>query len=232
MKIIGIIGAMDIEISDIVKSMKNINRIKHAGQEFIIGTIDGSTCEIVVTCSGIGKVCAAISSQILISNFNVEAIINTGIAGSMDDSLNIGDVVISQILKYHDFNKNLLNTYYPYKEEFTADDRLITLAQNAIKSIKDRKLNYKTGLIITGDIFLEDKILKNTLKKQFSPLCIEMEGCAIAHCCAKNNIPFVIIRSISDTSDDESVYENFKHKVATLSASIVVDMVININTEN
>lgn len=228
MKKIGIIGAMEIEINDIVKKMESVNIVTCAGQKFYIGNINGNKSTIFVTCSGIGKVCASISTQILISEFKVECVINTGIAGSMSNSLKIGDIVISKTLQYHDFDKELLKDYYPFKTEFTADSTLINLAKNAITEFSSENINYKEGLIITGDIFLEDKNVKEKLKEKFSPLCIEMEGCAIAHCCCKNNIPFVIIRSISDTADSEMVYEQFKKTVAKLSSSIVINMVNNI----
>ncbi|MGL5972153.1 MAG: 5'-methylthioadenosine/adenosylhomocysteine nucleosidase [Oscillospiraceae bacterium] len=228
MDITGIIGAMDIEITSIVNKLENktIENIK--GQDFYKGTIKNKN--VVVTCCGIGKVCASITTQILISEFKVSRVINTGIAGNMSDDLKIGDVVISTTVKYHDFDDDLLKMYYPFKTQFDADLNLISLCENAISNFKERKVKFSKGLIVTGDIFLEDSNLKQNIKNKFNPLCIDMESCAIGHCCKKSNIPFVAIRSISDDSEDnaEKIYETFKHNVADLSSSIVLSLMQNI----
>lgn len=225
MQTLGIVGAMQVEIDAILPKLKNVTEKTHAGQKYYAGKL-GNT-EVVVTCSGIGKVNAAIATQCLIDNYGPDAIINTGIAGNLSNELHIGDVVVSSAVTYHDFDSKLLEKFYPHKVEFTADKKLIELAQNAIEQGTEKPVKQKTGLVITGDIFLEDTALKNELTQKYGALCVEMEGAAIAHCCAKNDVPFVIIRSISDNADDgaQEVYENFEKEVAHFTANIVVYLV-------
>lgn len=227
--IIGIIGAMDIEVVQIISHLENKIEKKIAGQFFYKGKIKNT--EVVVTCSGIGKVNSSISAQILISEFNVSCIINTGIAGNMSENLKIKDIVIANKLMYHDFDKELLKQNSPFCEYFLTSKELILKAENSIISInKNNNLHYEIGAIITGDLFLQDSKIKNELKEKFNPLCIEMEGASIAHVCKRNEIDFLVIRSISDTAEDgaEEIYNNFKNEVANISSNIVINLIENI----
>lgn len=228
MKTLGIIGAMQVEIDAIIPKLRDVQIHKHAGQDYYQGNL-GHT-EVVVTCSGIGKVNAAIATQNLITHYKPDAVINTGIAGNLSPNLKIGDVVISNKVVYHDFDQKIMAKYYPYLEEFIPDKQLVLLAKEAVEKGAEKPVHCEEGLIITGDIFLEDSVLKQKLVDTYGALCVEMESAAIAHCCAKNDVPFVIVRSISDNADDEAqgTYDNFEQEVAHFTANIVSYMVENL----
>lgn len=225
MNTIGIIGAMQVEIDAILEKLTQVQTQEHAGQTYHQGSLNGTN--VVVTCSGIGKVNAAVATQNLITHYRPACVINTGIAGNLSADLKIGDVVISTTVAYHDFDPNLMKRYYPYLEQFTADEGLVAAAQQAVAQSAGANTVCKTGLIITGDIFLEDSALKQQLIQRYGALCVEMESAAIAHTCAKNNLPFVIVRSISDNADDDAqgTYDNFEQQVAHFTANIVANMV-------
>ncbi len=230
MKKAGIIGAMKVEITLLLNAMKGFGEVKEVvigRNTFYEGNISGISV-VLVQC-GIGKVNAAISAQILISVFSVDFIINTGIAGSLSDNLKVLDIVISTDTLYHDFDV----TGFGYPEctipgmqtsVFLADKRLIELA---VKAYTSGGFNQTiiTGRIATGDVFVASKNLKHTITKKCKPLCVEMEGAAIGHTAFLNNIPFVIIRCISDTADEGAVSgDYFEQKAAEISAYLVINI--------
>ena len=211
---IGIIGAMDEEISFLRNEME-VKEVKTiAYMNFYTGIIENK--EVVLVRCGIGKVNAAICTQILISIFDIKTIINIGVAGAIRDTLNILDIVISTDVQQHDFDV----TGFGYKPGeiprmkkfiFPADENLIEKALNASKEVLTDNKAVK-GRIVSGDIFVSDVKLKRDLLKNFGGYCTEMEGAAIGHTCYVNNIPFVVIRAISDKADG-SAHGNFKEFV-------------------
>lgn len=222
---IGIIGAMDEEI-DILKNQMQIDEtINLTGMNFYVGTLERK--KIVLVRCGIGKVNAAICAQILVSNFNVTHIINTGVAGAIYDELNVGDIVISSDVIEHDFDATnfgyrlgeipRLDTYI-----FEADKNLIDISY---KASKHETVKHKTviGRILSGDIFVACSDKKDFLWKTFEGYCTEMEGAAIGHTCYLNNIPFVIIRAMSDKADGTAHinFNEFLHEAAENSSNIV-----------
>ncbi len=222
---IGIIGAMDEEV-DILKNEMEIKGIKTiANMNFYIGAIENR--EIILVRCGIGKVNAAICTQILISVFTVEAVINIGVAGAVKDDLDVLDIVISTDVQQHDFDV----TGFGYKlgeiprmekSIFQADKGLIKKALYASKKILDNNKAIE-GRIVSGDIFVSDIVLKQNLLKNFDAYCTEMEGAAVGHTCYVNNIPFVIIRVMSDKADG-SAHDNFNefvYQAANYSKNIV-----------
>lgn len=223
----GVIGAMDIEVSLLLKKMKSSSVVKEsefASMKFYEGSI-AKTNLVLVKC-GVGKVNAAMATQILINEFKIEKIINTGIAGGLDDKLNLLDIVVSDSLVYHDFDV----TGFGYKKgeipgmktsEFIADSELKELSLQAFKKSGFSSKIY-TGKIASGDQFVSSKKMKNQIKKEFNPMCVEMEGAAIAHVCAINNIPFLIIRSISDLADEKAVKGEYKEETAAQISSYLV----------
>lgn len=234
MKKAGIIGAMKVETNLLLNAMKVFGEVKETiigRNTFYEGKIAGIST-ILVQC-GIGKVNAAISAQILISVFSVDFIINTGIAGSLSDGLKVLDIVISTDAMYHDFDV----TGFGYPEctipgmetsIFFADKRLIELAEKAYASGGFNQ-TILTGRIATGDVFVASKTLKNAIIKKCKPLCVEMEGASIAHTAFLNNIPFVIIRCISDTADEGAVSgDYFEQKAAEISAYLVKNIMEHI----
>ncbi|MHC0035369.1 5'-methylthioadenosine/adenosylhomocysteine nucleosidase [Pseudoneobacillus sp. C159] len=224
MKKIGIIGAMQIELDLIINKMDHHQEIPHAGFPFHTGTLNGK--DVVLTRCGVGKVNAAACTQILIDKYEVDCVINTGIAGGLSPEIGICDLVISTDVTHHDVRKDQMKNLFPFQETFSANKDLLELAKNACK-ITNLVSNYHVGRIISGECFVADKTLKETLISEYSPACVEMEGSAIGHVSFINNVPFLILRSISDNADDEAgaTYLNFEKLAANQSASILLEMV-------
>lgn len=199
MKNIGIITAMDEEFKVVEELMTDITEEKIYNLKLLKGKINNKKV-ILVKC-GIGKVNSARTTQILIDKFEIEYIINVGVAGSLNDKLEIGDIVIGEKLVQHDFDTTGFGDERGYitgaGKEFLSNQNLI----NKSKDIIDNSLigiNAIIGTIATGDIFCNNIELKNAVVKEFNADCIEMEGASIAQVCTLDNIPFVVIRSISD----------------------------------
>ena len=163
--------------------------------------------------------------------FHVTHIINTGVAGSLNADLDIGDILISTDAVYHDFDATIFG-YAPgqvpgtSQAEFTADSRMVALAMESCQSACP-DITYRCGRVVTGDQFVSSKAVKERLINDFDGFCTEMEGCAIAHAATLNNLPFVIIRAISDKADDsaEMDYPSFEKAAAKHSAALVADFV-------
>lgn len=225
---IGIIGAMDVEISLIREKMNVEKTCTFAGMEFSEGCI-GSTPAVAVK-SGVGKVNAAVCVQILIDRFNVTHIINTGVAGSLNNDINIGDIVVSTDAMYHDVDA----TVFGYQKgevpqlgtvSFPADEYLIRTASGAVRAAAP-DISVFEGRVVSGDQFISSREKKDAIRRDFDGMCTEMEGAAIAQAAFINKIPFVIIRAISDKAD-ESVsvsYDEFEGKAARHCAALVLEM--------
>lgn len=230
MKKIGIIGAMDVEISIFCEEMKKNGSLKKTecgNLVFNEGTLCGKN--VVVVKSGIGKVNAALCAQRLILQFGVEKIINTGIAGSIQENLHIHDMVVSTDAVYHDMDASAFG-YEPteipqmHTSVFDADEKMIEAAENAFaQSESAKKYKLIRGRIASGDQFISYAEQKEHIEEICSPACVEMEGAAIAHACFLNQIPFVILRCISDNADDSyEVTYSFNEKIASEECAAVV----------
>ncbi len=229
---IGIIGAMDLEVDALKQEMAVTNVITKAGMEFYEGTLSGA--DVIVVKCGIGKVNAALCVQVLADIFEVTHVINTGVAGSLNAALDIGDILISRDAIHHDMDVTIFG--YALGEvpqmgtrEFPADDRLIALAQASCAKVNP-DIKAMAGRVVSGDQFISSKEVKERLINEFAGDCAEMEGASIAHGAYLNGIPFVIIRAISDKADDsaEMDYPSFEKAAAQHSARLVKDMVANI----
>lgn len=229
---IGIIGAMELEVDTLKSKMTTKKIVKKAGMEFHEGTLNGA--EVVVVRSGIGKVNAGICVQILVDLFDVTHVINTGVAGSLNAKLDIGDILISKDAIHHDMDVTIFG--YALGEvpqlgtrEFTADDTLVKLAKASCEKVNP-DLNAVIGRVVSGDQFISGNEKKEELIKNFQGDCAEMEGASIAHAAFLNKIPFVIIRAISDKADHsaEMDYPTFERAAAEHSAKLVEDLVGNI----
>lgn len=219
MDIIGIIGAMDEEVLTLKEKMTIAEVRSIACLEFYVGTLNAAN--VVVVMGGIGKVNAAMCTQILIDCFHVDAVINTGVAGALSDVLEIGDVVISSDMVQHDMDATAFGYaigQVPRMEVFSykADEHLIHIAEKAT-DVLPQSTNVHVKRIVSGDQFVADKEKKRWLVDKFDGYCTEMEGAAIAQVALINKVPFVIIRSISDKADD-SADMNFDEFV-TLAAN-------------
>lgn len=230
MKKIGVIGAMDIEVNLLLEEMKKAGSYKktEAGSlVFYEGTLCG--CSVVVVKSGVGKVNAALCAQRLILQFGVDCVINSGIAGSMDRGLGIFDVAVSTEAVYHDLDVTVFG--YKYGEVpqmktsvFAADKALIEYASRAFeKSGLSEKHNLVAGRVASGDQFISEPAVKALIKERMNPVCVEMEGAAIAHACYLNSVPFVIIRCISDMAEEsEGSTYSFNEKDAAEESSCML----------
>lgn len=222
---IGILGATENEIMPLIDKMVNKTFKKNAMLNFYEGEYE--EIQLVTAYSGVCKVNAAITTQIMISKYDVTHIIMTGVAGGLNEDLEIGDIIISTELAYHDVAPQILTEYHPWMESiyFKADNNMVEDFVNVAKSItKSNKC--LTGRIITGEIFITEKE-RDKLIKEFRPLCVDMESTSVAHTCYVNDIPFIIIRSISDfaNEDGEESFEN-NVKTASLNALELVEAVL------
>ena len=229
MKKIGIIGAMELEVEELRSKLTSPVVTTKAGMDFYEGTLND--VPVVVVRCGIGKVNAALCVQILVDLFEVTHIINTGVAGSLNAKLDIGDILISKEALHHDMDVTIFG-YQPGEvpqmgvREFPADEAMINAAKEACESLDDN-IHAIVGRVVSGDQFISDKAVKNRLIEVFQGDCAEMEGASIAHGAYLNKIPFVIIRAISDKADDsaEMDYPTFEKAAAAHCAKIVTKMV-------
>ena len=229
MSVIGIIGAMEEEVAALKEKMEIKRVLKKASMEFCEGTLQGKP--VVVVRSGIGKVNAGLCTQILVDVFEVKKVINTGIAGSLDARIDIGDIVISTEALQHDMDATQFG--YPLGQiprmetlAFPADAQMAKIAKEACEAVNP-EIKVFTGRVVTGDQFIANKEIKDRIKTNFDGLCTEMEGAAIAQAAWLNEIPFVIIRAISDKADDsaEMDYPTFERQAIIHSVRLAEEMV-------
>jgi adenosylhomocysteine nucleosidase len=227
----GIIGAMDVEIAHILSQMESKKETKKAGMTFVEGVI-GKT-EAVVVKSGVGKVNAALCAQMLIDCFGITHLINSGIAGSLNNEINIGDLVVSTDAVEHDMDATVFG--YAKGEapgmgvkSYEADAQLRKTIVDTIR-ITAPEISVFEGRIATGDQFISSKETKDAIRDTFRAMCCEMEGAAIAHAAYLNQIPFVIMRYISDKADEEAEvsYPEFEAAAAKHSAELIVSVIRN-----
>lgn len=204
MKKLGIIGAMDVEVALLRKNIVNPLITRIAAIEFIEGTINGTP--VVVAKSGIGKVNAAVCTQLLIRSFDVTGVVNTGAAGAFASGLGVLDLVISTDVMYHDVDV----TAWGYEAggvpglpvAFKADETFVSRAEEVCKALFPER-NVVCGRVASGDQFISSAEKKQAIRALCAPACVEMEGAAVAHVCTLNAVPFVVVRSMSDMADDD-----------------------------
>ena len=227
MKKLGIIGAMQIEVELLVEKLQNRQEANHAGSTYYEGILEG--LPVVVVQCGVGKVNAAVSAQVLCSCYGVTHLVNTGIAGSLDARLDIGDLLISQDAMYHDFDVTSFG--YPMGKvpgmdvvAFPGDDKMIDLARAAAEAVHPGHV--VPGRVASGDQFVCSSEQKDRIIAVTQAQCTEMEGAAIAQAAYRNGVPFVIIRAISDKADGsaEMDYPTFErlsaHRCAQVTAGL------------
>ena len=225
MKKLGIIGAMEEEVARLKEHMTEVAVTERASLTFYEGKING--LPVVVVRSGIGKVNAALCTQQLVDLFGIDAVINTGIAGSLNAKIDIGDIVLSTDALEHDMDAVAFGYdvgVIPRMDTsvFVADEALRTLAATVCAQVNP-EVSVHEGRIVTGDQFIADKAKKEWLVSTFSGMCTEMEGAAIAHAAHNNGIPFLIIRAISDKADDSATedYPTFEAKAINHTVNLV-----------
>ncbi len=208
---IGIIGAMDSEVDNLIARMAQTSTTDYAGRRFVTGTLAGK--DVVVVQSGIGKVAAAITAQMLIDRYGVGALLNTGMAGGLDPRLAVKDLVVGTDALQHDFDLTAFGHVRGYiggggddtvPTRFTADAGLVDQALAAAAQVLPTGSKAITGTIASGDIFVDDSSLKAVLRDEFGAAAAEMEGAAIAQTAAANGVPFLILRTISDLAEHDA----------------------------
>ena len=225
MKKIGIIGAMDVEVERLKADMTVTRQITKAQMHFCEGTLKNQP--VVVVRSGIGKVNAAVCTQILVDEFGVDAVINTGIAGSLNAQIDIGDIVISTDVLHHDMdavNFGYAPGQIPQMEvfSFVADEPMAELAEKVCHQVNP-EIKVFRGRVVSGDQFIAEKAVKERIAENFQGYCTEMEGAAIAQAAYLNEVPFVVLRAISDKADDSATmdYPTFEAKAAEHCVKLV-----------
>ncbi len=220
-----IIGAMQVEIDAILAKMTVKEQKKIYDSVYYVGELYGK--DVILLKCGIAPINAALCTSVAIREFGATAVINTGIAGGLDPKLNICDLVISTETGFHDTEINIIRSVYPYTNVFKADEGLVALAESSAKTLS---LNYTKGLIATGNVFVNTTAQKDAIMNRLgNPLCVEMEGAAIAQTAYINEIPYLVIRSISDFSDEAAndTYEDNETKAANNSANLICEMMKN-----
>lgn len=206
MKKMGIVVAMEEELEAVEKVLEKLEEKEIGKTIFKIGKIGKCKC-IVVHC-GVGKVNAAIATQKLIDNFEVEYVMNVGVAGSINDDLAIGDVVIGKHTVQHDFDITAFRHSKGYipgvGDNIKCDNDLNIRLQNSIKNIEEKNYKVKLGIVATGDIFCTDVAMKDKIRAKFGADVVDMECGAIAQVAYLNEVPFVVIRSISDSPNGKN----------------------------
>ena len=233
---LGIIGAMDSEVANLIARMENITYHDKAGRRFAVGTLGGK--EVVVVQSGIGKVAAAITAQMLIDHFGVDGLLNTGMAGGLDARLAVKDLVIATAALQHDFDITAFGHArgFMYGEDdqkptlFVADETLCTKAREAARQVLPAGSKAIDGIVASGDIFVDDSALKATLRDSFGAAAAEMEGAAIAQTAVANGVPFVILRTISDLAEHQAnvSFDELEQYVGKLAGDITVALLANL----
>ncbi|MBT1178053.1 5'-methylthioadenosine/S-adenosylhomocysteine nucleosidase [Bifidobacterium callimiconis] len=223
---IAIIGAMDEEVALIARSLTDAATHAEAGLNVTEGTFVGETGEtlhVVATVAGMGTVNAAATTQHLIDAYAPEAVIFSGIAGNLNKDLHINDVVLGGTLRYLDTDMRLIAQSAPKTDEFHSDPHLLAVADAALT---DMGITHITGVIATGNYFVEGDENTAKVKAETGADAVEMEGAAVAHVAARNEVPALVIRALSDNADTE--YETFKDFDISEYADTAAKLVLNI----
>ena len=222
---LGIIGAMQIEIENLKASITNQATETISGVTFTTGQING--VDVVAAVSGIGKVFAAVCTEIMVLHFGVDHVINIGVAGSLVPTLKVLDVAVADSAVQHDMNTSAIGDPIGLVSginiiNFEADEDL----RKAVTSVLTTKgINYEVGVIASGDLFVDTNKQRETIRNRFDAIAADMEGASIAHVCYINKVPFTLIRSISDADGSAMDYNTFAGKAAEQSIAIVLDVI-------
>lgn len=220
MTTIGIIGAMQIEIEKLIKYYN----LKKDRMNKDIYVSDLNDKRIVVAMSGVGKVNSAAMTQYIIDKYNVDAIINSGVAGGINNKLKVMDIIISDYVTYHDFiPKTIMESYVPNRGKIEANSTLVDIAKKVVKDMNITNAYFAP--ICSGDSFVQDEKIKLEILLNTGACCVDMESASIAHTCSLNNVPFISIRTISDMANGGEYYEDI---AAFKSSEFVTKLVTEI----
>lgn len=219
---LGIIGAMDIEVRKLLEAMGESITTEAAGITFHRGMLNG--CDVVVARSGVGKVCAAICAQLMITLFGVDAIVNTGVAGGIMSDLRQCDIIVADAFVQHDVDTSPLGDPRGYISELGVVEMVCSHRLSSI--LCDISADARQGQIATGDQFIADHEQAMDIAVEFGAAACDMEGGAIAQVCKMNGIRFAAVRCISDNADGSAGldYASFAVKAADKCASMVIEL--------
>ena len=219
---IGIIFAMQEELNALKNHLEITNEFSIFDSKFYESKVNNVTCILVE--SGIGKVNSARTTQILIDNMKVDYIFNIGVAGGIDEKLKVGDIVIGKTLVQHDFDITAFN----HEKGFIPNvGKCINSDEYLVKLVSEIDSSFLQGTIASGDIFCTDTTMSKKIHDKFGALCVEMEGASIAQVCYLCNIPFLIIRSISDTpnNDNSIMFDEFLETSSKKVAEVMIKLI-------
>ena len=218
---VGIISAMPLEIEKIKENLRDGSTMKTNGFVFHRGLINGHP--VAIGSCGIGKVNAAIGTQIFIDKFRPSYLLHTGIAGSLTHVASHCHLIIADSITYHDVRREQMQSCFPYQACFESDRRLL---QKAVAAARQLQLPHLVGQIVTGDDFIDSREKKARILSGYNALAVEMEGAAVAHTAFVNAVPFLVVRCISDFADDTTVadYKQYEQLAADRSASLVLQL--------
>jgi len=222
---IAILGAMIEEIEPILAKVENYKKIKYANNNFFIADYKG--VELIIAYSKIGKVFSALTATIMIEKFGADKLLFSGVAGAISSDFKIGDLVIATALCQHDLDISAFGHPFGFVPEgsvcVNSDKKLLDIAREVAK---EKNIDLKEGIIATGDQFVADKKRKFWIEKEFKATALEMEGGSVAVVCDALNIPFFILRAISDSADDDAGvdFDEFLEKSSKVSADFLISM--------
>ena len=222
---IGVIGAMQMEVDNLKESMEDVRIDVYSGVTYVSGTIYGR--EVVAAVCGIGKVFAAICAEAMILKFNVDHVINIGVAGTLCKELGVMDVAVADQVVQHDMNTSALGDPIGLLSGLNqiflpSDEKMKTLL---CECLQERGIKYRVGTIATGDLFLHKPTQKALLHERFGAIAGEMEGGSIGHVCYVNEVPFGSLRGIADGEGGAMDYETFAERAALQSIDVVLDFI-------
>lgn len=229
---IGIIGAMQMEVDELKEALSNPENVEYSGITFVCGKMND--VEVVAAVCGVGKVFAAICAEAMILKFGVNMVINIGVAGSLTKDLGVLDVALASQVVQHDIDTSPLGDpvglLSGINEIFLpTDDRMRALMQECLE---DRKINYSVGTVATGDQFIATDEKRVWIRNHFGAIAAEMEGGSIGQVCYINKVPFLILRSISDSDGGAMDYQTFAEKAAIQSIEVVVEFIQRVGKLN
>ena len=222
---IGIIGAMQMEVDNLKEAMENQTITQVSGISFVSGTI--GNVEVVAAVCGVGKVFAAICAEAMILKFDVEMVINIGVAGTLTKDLGVLDVAVATQVMQHDMDTSALGDPVGLISGinqifFETDEKMRTIM---CECLKDKGVKYLPGTIATGDLFVHDTEKKAQIRERFGAIAAEMEGGSIGHVCFVNQVPFLVLRAISDGDGGAMDYQTFAEKAAMVSIEVVLEFI-------
>ncbi len=219
--ITGIMGALDIEVQALCAELTDVTQETYAGVLYHRGKLYGQP--LIICCAGMGKANAAATTQVLITRYGAQRILFCGIAGNLSGKVGLGDVVIGKTVFYHDAELRMLAESAPYLQAYPGDETMLAAAQQACERLGVKAI---AGRIATGDRFIGDSAEKRAIVEKCHPDCVEMEGAAVSQIAARNDVPCLILRAVSDNAEEspDKLTEFSVQKYVETTTAIVLKM--------